>query len=46
MLKLRKGPTITINTEKKRLKNKGIKINAKGIRNLKVSSNVNEFTIQ
>ena len=29
-----------------KLKNKGIKISPKGIKNLKFSSNVSEFTIQ
>ena len=45
-LKPKKGPSITTTNEKKRLKNKGININAKGIKILKFSSNVREFVIQ
>ena len=41
MLKFRSGPITTISIEKKRLKNRGIKINPMGIKNLKDSSNVN-----
>ena len=43
---LKKGATNTVITEKKRLKNNGIIIKAKGIKYLKLSSKVNEFVIQ
>ena len=44
--KLNAGPTIIVIKEKNKLKNNGIKISPKGIKNLKFSSNVNEFVIQ
>ena len=44
--KLNTGPTIIVIKEKNKLKNNGIKISPKGIKNLKFSSNVNEFVIQ
>ena len=37
---------IKVVNAKNKLKNKGIKINPNGIKNLKFSSNVNEFVIQ
>ena len=40
------GPTIAIVIEKNKLKNKGIKISPKGIKTLKLSSNVSEYEIQ
>ena len=41
-----KGPIIKTTKEKNKLKNNGIKTNAKGIKILKLSSKVNEFAIQ
>ena len=44
--KLRTGPTNKIAIEKNKLKNKGITIKPIGIKNVKLSSKVNEFVIQ
>ena len=45
-LKFNIGPISKINIEKNKLKNKGIKINPNGIKILKFSSKVREYTIQ
>ena len=45
ILSFKYGPMIITVKEINKLKNKGIKINPKGIKNLKFSSNVSEFTI-
>ena len=43
---LKLGPIIIIGIAKNKPKNNGTKINPKGIKILKLSSNVNELTIQ
>ena len=40
------GPIINVTSEKNKLRNKGISINPKGIKILKLSSKVNECVIQ
>ena len=42
---LKYGPTISVINPTNKLKNKGISINAKGIRTLKLSSKVKELVI-
>ena len=45
-LKFKKGPTNKVIKEKNKLKNNGIIIIPKGIKNLKLSSKVNDSEIQ